>query len=97
MDEPSEGLAPTIVDVLVDAVHHLVSEGTAVLVVEQKLRAATAMAERQLFMVSGRIQAESTAAELLARPDLQHRYLGVGTDTEAGEHPSGSTSKGSLL
>jgi branched-chain amino acid transport system ATP-binding protein len=46
-------------------------------------------------MVSGRIQAESTAAELLARPDLQHRYLGVGTDTD--EHPSGSTSKGSLL
>lgn len=85
MDEPSEGLAPTIVNVLVDAVHHLVSEGTAVLVVEQKLRAATAMAERQLVMVSGRIQAESTASELLASPQLQHRYLGVGTTADAGE------------
>jgi branched-chain amino acid transport system ATP-binding protein len=44
--------------------------------------------------VSGRIQAESTAAELLARPDLQHRYLGVGSDATVGEHTSGSTSKG---
>jgi branched-chain amino acid transport system ATP-binding protein len=75
------------VDVLVDAVHHLVSEGTAVLVVEQKLRAATAMAERQLVMVSGHIAAESTATELLADPDLQRRYLGVGSAVDAGEHP----------
>jgi branched-chain amino acid transport system ATP-binding protein len=90
MDEPSEGLAPTIVDVLVDAVHQLVAEGTAVLVVEQKLRAATAMAERQLVMVSGRIQAESTSSELQADPELQRRYLGVGSAVGAGEHPSGS-------
>ena len=90
MDEPSEGLAPTIVDVLVDAVHQLVSEGTAVLVVEQKLRAATAMAERQLIMISGRIQAESTAADLLERPDLQERYLGVGSAVEVGDQTSDS-------
>ena len=79
MDEPSEGLAPTIVDVLVDAVGHLVSEGVAVLVVEQNLRAAVRMAPRQLVMVSGRIEAEFSGDELLTRPDLQHRYLGVGT------------------
>jgi branched-chain amino acid transport system ATP-binding protein len=85
MDEPSEGLAPTIVDTLVAAVHQLVEEGVAVLVVEQKLRAATAMAERQLVMISGAIQAESTATELLANPDLQRRYLGVGTAVEAAD------------
>ncbi len=78
MDEPSEGLAPTIVDVLVDAVHHLVGEGVAVLVVEQNLRAAVRMTGRQLVMVSGRIEAEFTGDELLARPDAQRRYLGVG-------------------
>ncbi|PZF86625.1 ABC transporter ATP-binding protein [Jiangella anatolica] len=78
MDEPSEGLAPTIVDVLVDAVHHLVAEGVAVLVVEQNLRAAVRMADRQLVMVSGRIEAEFAGDELLDRPDLQHRFLGVG-------------------
>jgi branched-chain amino acid transport system ATP-binding protein len=83
MDEPSEGLAPTIVDVLVDAVHHLVDEGVAVLVVEQNLRAAVRMAPRQLVMVSGRLEAEFTGDELLARPDLQRRYLGVGTADRA--------------
>jgi branched-chain amino acid transport system ATP-binding protein len=82
MDEPSEGLAPTIVDVLVDAVHHLVGQGVAVLIVEQNLRAAARMSPRQLVMVSGRIEAEFTGDELLARPDLQHRYLGVGAAVE---------------
>ena len=77
MDEPSEGLAPTIVDTLIEAVHHLVDEGVAVLVVEQNLRAGTAMADRQLVMVNGRIETELTADELRARPDLQRRYLGV--------------------
>lgn len=77
MDEPSEGLAPTIVDTLIDAVHHLVDEGVAVLVVEQNLRAATAMADRQLVMVSGRIELETTAAELANDHELQRRYLGV--------------------
>jgi branched-chain amino acid transport system ATP-binding protein len=84
MDEPSEGLAPTIVDILVEAVHRLVAEGVAVLVVEQNLRAATAMAERQLVMVTGRIQAESTATDLVASPDLQRRYLGVGAAVDLG-------------
>jgi branched-chain amino acid transport system ATP-binding protein len=84
MDEPSEGLAPAIVDVLVDAVHHLVSEGVAVLVVEQNLRAAARMSPQQLVMVSGQIEAEFTGDELLARPDLQHRYLGVGAAVEDG-------------
>lgn len=78
MDEPSEGLAPAIVDVLVDAVHQMVAENVAVLVVEQNLRAAVRMAPRQLVMVSGRIEAEFGGDELLSRSDLQHRYLGVG-------------------
>jgi branched-chain amino acid transport system ATP-binding protein len=77
MDEPSEGLAPTIVDTLIDAVHQLVAEGTAVLVVEQNLRAATSMAERQLVMVSGRIETETTADELRSNHDMQRQYLGV--------------------
>jgi branched-chain amino acid transport system ATP-binding protein len=77
MDEPSEGLAPTIVDSLIDAIHQLVREGVAVLVVEQNLRAATEIADRQLVMVSGRIETETTAHELAHDTDLQRRYLGV--------------------
>ena len=79
MDEPSEGLAPTIVDKLIEVVQHLVAEGVAVLVVEQNLYAATNMAERVLVMVAGRIEAETTAAALLDDPVLQRRYLGVDT------------------
>lgn len=77
MDEPSEGLAPTIVDDLIKAVQHLVAEGSAVLIVEQNLRAATSMAERQLVMVSGRIEHETTARDLAGNTDLQRQYLGV--------------------
>ena len=77
MDEPSEGLAPTIVDDLIKAVHHLIELGSAVLIVEQNLRAATSMAERQLIMVSGRIEHETTAAQLRDDPALQKQYLGV--------------------
>lgn len=77
MDEPSEGLAPSIVDDLIAVVHRLVSESVAVLVVEQNLRAATAMSVRQLVMTSGRIEIELTAAELLESAELQSTYLGV--------------------
>ena len=77
MDEPSEGLAPTVVDTLIDAIHHLVGEGVAVLVVEQNLRAATEIADRQLVMVSGRIETETTAHALANDAELQRRYLGV--------------------
>ena len=88
MDEPSEGLAPTIVDTLIDVVHGLVDEGVGVLVIEQNLRAATRMAERQLVMVSGRIQVETTADELSSSPELQQRYLGVeGAVTHIEESP----------
>ena len=77
MDEPSEGLAPTIVDTLIAAVLALVEEGVAVLAVEQNIHAATAMADRQLAMVSGRIEAEFGAEELRNDPRLQRQYLGV--------------------
>lgn len=94
MDEPSEGLAPTIVDILIEAVHRLVGEGVGVLVVEQNLRAATEMAERQLIMVSGRIETEVTAAQLLGDAGLQRRYLGVGANMDDDEPSTGGVSEG---
>jgi branched-chain amino acid transport system ATP-binding protein len=77
MDEPSEGLAPTIIETLIETFRALAADGLAILLVEQNLAMATAMAERQLVMVAGRIFAETTAAELVADPDLQRRFLGV--------------------
>lgn len=79
MDEPSEGLAPTIVDNLIDVSKTLVEEGHAVLLVEQNLHVATQIAGRQLIMVSGQIEAELSAEELDNDQDAQRRYLGVDT------------------
>ncbi len=77
MDEPSEGLAPAVIDVLVETVQRLGEEGLAILLIEQNLGVATTLAERQLVMIGGRIAAETTAGKLAGDPDLQRRYLGV--------------------
>jgi branched-chain amino acid transport system ATP-binding protein len=77
MDEPSEGLAPTIIEMLIDTFRKLEQEGLRILLIEQNLGVATSIAERQLVMVGGEIAAETTASELVANPELQRRYLGV--------------------
>jgi branched-chain amino acid transport system ATP-binding protein len=77
MDEPSEGLAPTVVETLIDTIKDLASAGMGLFVVEQNLGVATSLAERQLVMVAGSIAAETTSAELLADPEAQKRFLGV--------------------
>jgi branched-chain amino acid transport system ATP-binding protein len=77
MDEPSEGLAPTIVESLVGTCSGLVQEGVGLLLIEQNLGVATSLASRQLVMVAGSIQAETTGAALLADAEAQQRYLGV--------------------
>jgi branched-chain amino acid transport system ATP-binding protein len=84
MDEPSEGLAPMIVEQMIATCKTLVEEGMAILLVEQNLGVATEVAERQLVMVAGRIAAETTAQALEADPEAQRRYLGV--EPLAAEH-----------
>jgi len=77
MDEPSEGLAPAVIEGLIETFKRLEGEGLAILLIEQNLGVATALAERQLVMIGGRIAAETTASALSGDPDLQRRYLGV--------------------
>ncbi len=77
MDEPSEGLAPTIIENLIDTFRRLDEEGLAILLIEQNLGVATAIAERQLVMVAGSIAAETTATQLSSDAELQRRFLGV--------------------
>lgn len=77
MDEPSEGLAPIIVENVIDTISKLAAHGVGLLVVEQNLGVATALADRQLVMVDGRIATETTAQELIGNIDAQRRYLGV--------------------
>jgi branched-chain amino acid transport system ATP-binding protein len=77
MDEPSEGLAPAVIEHLIETFRQLEREGLAILLIEQNLSMATAMAERQLVMVAGQIAAELTAKDLSGSSELQRRYLGV--------------------
>ena len=77
MDEPSEGLAPTVIESLIETFKHLEEEGLAILLIEQNLGVATALAQRQLVMIGGSIAAETTASALAGDPELQRRYLGV--------------------
>jgi branched-chain amino acid transport system ATP-binding protein len=84
MDEPSEGLAPAIIEQLIATFKALDEEGLSTLVIEQNLGMATAIAERQLVMVAGSIAAETTSAELSTDMELQRRYLGVEPLTEHG-------------
>ena len=77
MDEPSEGLAPAIIEMLIETFGQLEEQGLRILVIEQNLGVATALAERQLVMMGGEIATETTASALANDPELQRRYLGV--------------------
>jgi branched-chain amino acid transport system ATP-binding protein len=77
MDEPSEGLAPAVIEALIETFKALEEQGLAILLIEQNLGVATALAERQLVMIGGRIVAETTATELASDAELQRRFLGV--------------------
>ncbi|HEY7071089.1 MAG TPA: MFS transporter [Acidimicrobiales bacterium] len=70
IDELSLGLAPVVVDKLVEAVRDLARSGTTVVVVEQSLDVALTLAERAYFLDKGRVRFEGPTADLRDRPDL---------------------------
>jgi branched-chain amino acid transport system ATP-binding protein len=77
LDEPFEGLAPVIVQDLMDACRALTRAGQTIVLVEQNLAATLALAERVYIISNGHIAHEGPAAEIKAQPDLLQRYLGV--------------------
>lgn len=79
MDEPSEGLAPLMVDKLVVTLKVLLAKGTSLLLIEQNLSVAAAVSERLAVMLVGRIILQTTARELMADKETQQRHLGIGT------------------
>ena len=88
MDEPSEGLAPIVVEHMVGTLHNLAREGVALLLVEQNLGVATSVSERIAIMVTGTIALETTSAELASDEATQRRYLGVSTHIERIDTPA---------
>jgi branched-chain amino acid transport system ATP-binding protein len=77
MDEPSEGLMPTLVDRLLRTVTALRARGVGILLVEQKVDAVLRVADRVAILEGGRIVHQGTPAELSAEPELLLRYVGV--------------------
>ena len=76
-DEPSLGLAPTIVESTFEIIADIRQRGTTVLIVEQNAYAALRMADRAYVMETGRIVLEGAAGDLLADDHVRRAYLGA--------------------
>ncbi|MET4576783.1 ABC transporter ATP-binding protein [Ottowia thiooxydans] len=77
MDEPTEGLAPLIVQHVEQAVRTLKAEGMTVLLVEQNLRSALSVVDSVYVLETGAVVYNGTASELSNDTATLHRYLGV--------------------
>jgi branched-chain amino acid transport system ATP-binding protein len=77
MDEPSEGLAPVMVQHLEDIVRDLKKNGLSILLVEQNLYSALSIADRVYILETGKVVHEAPASEIGRDPNSLGRYLGV--------------------
>jgi len=77
LDEPSMGLAPVLVDQILDTVVTLRESGMTVLLVEQNVNAALAIADRAYVIETGRIVLAGSSASLANDPRVQEAYLGI--------------------
>ena len=77
VDEPTEGLAPLLVENLTQILADIKRRGTTILLVEQSLEVALTLSSRLYVMDQGRIQFEGTPDELRREPAIQQRFLGV--------------------
>jgi branched-chain amino acid transport system ATP-binding protein len=75
LDEPSEGLAPRIVEQMIEAIREMKREGLSLFVSEQNLAFARLVAERVYVIEKGVIRFGGTMAEFDARPDVRDAYL----------------------
>lgn len=75
LDEPSEGVAPVIVEQMAKVITQLKSEGLTVLLSEQNLHFAQVVADRAVIIESGTCKFYGTLAELNARPEIRDAYL----------------------
>ncbi|MBA3479510.1 MAG: ABC transporter ATP-binding protein [Lautropia sp.] len=77
LDEPSEGVAPVIVDQMAVAIRELKAQGVAILLSEQNLRFAQEVADRAYIIEKGRIRFSGTMAELDANDEVRAQYLAI--------------------
>jgi branched-chain amino acid transport system ATP-binding protein len=77
LDEPSLGLAPILVDQILEIIRGFKRDGVTVLLIEQNARAALAIADRGYVLETGRVTATGTAADIQADKRVRAAYLGV--------------------
>lgn len=77
LDEPSLGLAPNIVDDILNVAQELAKTGVSVMLVEQDITKALAVADRGYVIENGRITLSGTSAELSANEHVKKAYLGI--------------------
>jgi branched-chain amino acid transport system ATP-binding protein len=77
LDEPSEGLAPVVVERMAEAIRALKSEGLSILLSEQNLHFARAVSDRATIIEKGRIRWGGTMAELMTAAEVREQYLSV--------------------
>lgn len=77
LDEPSMGLAPIVVDQVLESVAQINRNGIGVLLSEQNAKASLAIAHRGYVLAEGRVVLEGDADQLLHNPDVQAAYLGL--------------------
>lgn len=77
LDEPTEGLQPSIIALIQEAILTLKAEGVAVVLVEQRVDAVLKLADRVAFMVAGRIAESMLVKDLSASSEVFRTYVGV--------------------
>jgi branched-chain amino acid transport system ATP-binding protein len=77
LDEATEGLAPQIAGEIWRIIGDFRAHGIATLIVDKNYRAVTAIADRNVILVKGRVVFEGDSGALLAQPDVLHKHLGV--------------------
>ncbi|MFG1285526.1 ATP-binding cassette domain-containing protein [Xanthobacter versatilis] len=84
LDEPSLGLAPQVIDEIFASIARLKRQGLTILLVEQNIASALAIADRGLVLANGRVAASGTGAELLRDPRITEAYLGTSDSQVSG-------------
>jgi branched-chain amino acid transport system ATP-binding protein len=77
LDEPSLGLAPSVVMDMFEAIRRINADGLSVMLVEQNVSLAMAIARRAYVIEEGRIVLDGPAADLMRRPEVRKAYLGL--------------------
>ncbi len=77
LDEPTEGLAPVIVDELVKILRRIKDEGLSILLVEQNLMVCDALADRHYVLEQGRVAYQGSAAQFREDPSIKNRSLAL--------------------